>query len=436
MPESIKELSQKRAKLIADNSKLVADAEAAGHARLTAEQDQEFERREAEIKTIDEEISARQTFDRRKSSLAKMQEESDEPIQRTTAARVERPNRDGDNNALSIKWGRLGEIQLKPGSSLYANLKPRSTPEYEDAFAQFLINGHKSEVLATSVGNDAKGGVLVSSSFLSQLIKFIDDDVLIRRLGTVLPPTLAKDVGMVSFDTDYADADWTAEVPASDISEDDAARWGTRNMLPHLLTKLVKSSKKLLRHAPGISTFVAQRAAYRFAITENKAFLTGSGSQRPLGIFTASNDGVPTTRDTTATGTTYFTMDDLMNLKYSLKFQYQAKSSWVVSRTFMKNFRKLKYGTGEYMAGINGNPDMILDRPVYVDENAPSTFTTGQYVAVLADMSFYWIQDTPDWEAETLNELFTLKNQTGWLFRKETDAMPVLSEAFARLVLA
>ena len=37
--------------------------------------------------------------------------------------------------------------------------------------------------------------------------------------------------------------------------------------------------------------------------------------------------------------------------------------------------------------------------------------------------------------AKRLDELFALKNQVGWVGRKETDGMPVLAEAFSRLKL-
>jgi HK97 family phage major capsid protein len=79
-----------------------------------------------------------------------------------------------------------------------------------------------SEQLGLVVGTDPQGGYLAPMAFVSQLIKFLDDDVTMRRLGTVLPPTIGEEVGVLSYDTDLADADWTAEVPASDTSEDDA----------------------------------------------------------------------------------------------------------------------------------------------------------------------------------------------------------------------
>lgn len=440
VPKSLKELSHERADLFAKNRDLLAKADADSR-RLSAEESAEYDKRDTDIEKLGDEIKLATDDENRRQRLASLTGEMSRPLPRQTAVSgAPQPGTDGAQlTNLSIDFGRGGTCRLSSRDEMYSALATRASNEYSDTFCQYLRGEKRDyESLGLQVAVDPKGGYLVPTDFLTTLIKFVDDMVTMRKLGTVLPPTLAKSVGMLSFDTDYADADWTAEVTASDLSEDDAARYGKREMTPHMLTKLIKASKKLVRSSPGITNFIAQRAAYKIALTENKKFLSGSGSQQPLGPFTASADGVTTARDVSCAGpaTTTFVMDDLINLKYSLKYQYQAKSTWLVHRDFMKALRKLKYGTGEYMLGINGQPDTLLDRPVVVDENAPNTFTTGLYVALLADFSFYWIQDTPNWEVETLNELFTLKNQMGWLFRKETDGMPVLAEAFARLKLA
>jgi HK97 family phage major capsid protein len=437
VPKSIKELAEERSKLFADNKALLDKAEGEGRT-LSADEQAEWDRRDAEMDKLGAELKSITDHETRKQRLAALEQEQGRPLPRqTSSAGGARTKTAADGEPLTLTYGRR-EFSLEPEHPLYS----RATRDYNAGFRTYLTADKRPDVhqLGLQVANDPKGGYLVGTSFLSMLIKFIDDDVTMRRLGTVLPPTTAKNVGALSFDTDYADADWSAEVPATDIAEDDAARFGKREMTPHMLTKLIKCSKKLLRSntSIGLETFIAQRAAYKFAITENKAFLTGSGSQRPLGVFVASDDGVPTSRDVTATNTTSFTADDLINLKYSLKQAYQSRATWLFHRDAMKMLRKLKDGNGQYLfaPGLAGTPDTLLERPIVLDENAPNTFTTGQYVAACADFSYYWIQDSPDWEVERLDELFTLKNQMGWLFRKETDAMPVLAEAFARLKLA
>jgi HK97 family phage major capsid protein len=104
----------------------------------------------------------------------------------------------------------------------------------------------------------------------------------------------------------------------------------------------------------------------------------------------------------------------------------------------VKRARKLKDGNSQYLwsPGLSGQPGTILDRPYVMSEYVPDTYTTGLYVAAVGDFSYYWIVDSLDMEIQRLDELFALKNQVGMVVRKETDGMPVLSEAFARLKLA
>jgi HK97 family phage major capsid protein len=255
----------------------------------------------------------------------------------------------------------------------------------------------------------------------------------------VLPPIDGKGIGVPSYDTDPGDADWTPEVPASSLTEDDGATFGKRELIPHLDTKLLRLSLKLMRSSVlDVEEFIAQRLAYKFGITEEKVFLLGTGNQQPLGLFVADANGIDTSRDVTASASTSFSADDLISVKYSVKQAYQMRGTWVLSREAVKRTRKLKDGVGQYLwtQGLSGQPDEILDRPYVMSEYVPSTYTTGLYVALFGDISFYWIGDSLDFETQVLNELFALTNQVGLLARKETDGMPVLAEAFARLKLA
>ena len=79
---------------------------------------------------------------------------------------------------------------------------------------------------------------------------------------------------------------------------------------------------------------------------------------------------------------------------------------------------------------------MLLGRPMVMSEYAPNTFTTGLYVGMFADFSHYWIADSLALQIRRLNELFALTNQIGIIGRLESDGMPVLAEAFARVKLA
>jgi HK97 family phage major capsid protein len=434
--KSLKELYAERAQLIADNRKLLG---AAVDGKLTADQHGEYEKRDKDIDKLSEEINDRLKVDAQKDRLSRYDEmEREEPRRQTSAVNPNKPGATGFAK-LMIDVGRH-KLAIPAGSAL----AHRNSDEYLSEFDRYLAFGEIGQQLGASVSKDNKGGYLSPVTMTSRLIKFVDDNVFMRGLATVLPPIPeAVSLGAVSYDSDPGDGDWTAEVPASDISEDDGMTFGKRELRPHLLTKLVKASLKFLQTAAmlpgGASNFIGDRLGYKFAITEEKAFLTGSGVQQPLGVFTASNDGIPTTRDFACSSTTAFTGDDVINSLYALKPQYQNRATGLFSRDFVKKLRTLKDGNSQYLwqpGLVAGQPDRVLNRPYVQSEYVPNTYTTGRYIGMWGDFSWYWIQDSMGLTIQRLMELFQLRNQIGMLARKETDGMPVLAEAFSRLKLA
>jgi HK97 family phage major capsid protein len=305
-----------------------------------------------------------------------------------------------------------------------------------------LRNLTEGELRALTAGTDTEGGYLrMPQEMASELIKAVDNEVFIRGLANVQMIGGAECLGAVSLDTDVDDAAWTSELAAG--AEDTALRLGKRELRPHPLAKRIKLSRKLVRSTTrDVVALVNERFGYKFGVTEEKAYMTGSGAQQPLGVFTASNDGIPTTRDvSTDNSQTAISADNLIEVKHSIKAQYWRDPSfrWVFHRDALKRIRKLKTGDGQYLwqPGMNADlPPAILEVPYVASEYAPNTFTQGLYVGILGAFRFYWIAEALNLEVQVLNELYAESNQIGYIARREIDGMPVLSEAFARVKLA
>jgi len=314
-------------------------------------------------------------------------------------------------------------------------------------FDAFLRDGYSDpeyiskqiELKTLQADLDTSGGYLVAPQlFVQQLLKAVDDQVMIRQYATVYPLGANESLGVPSLDTDLNDADWTTELATG--SQDDSTRFGKRELRPHPFAKRIKVSNKLLRSAlMDPEAHVRERMAYKFGITEEKGFMTGNGAERPLGLFTASAQGISTGRDVTIGTTTAVTADGFIDVLHGLKPQYWNRSRWIMHRDVLKQVRKLKDGNGQYLwqAGLaGGTPNTILDRPYMISEFAPNTLTTGQYVALIGDFSFYWIVDALGLTVQRVVELYAEQNATGFIGRAEADGMPVLEEAFSRGKLA
>ncbi|MBO9598639.1 MAG: phage major capsid protein [Cohnella sp.] len=318
---------------------------------------------------------------------------------------------------------------------------PRASQEYKAAFERFLVSGtsalSEEQLRMMAADSDTEGGYLVTpQQFVTELLKEIDNTTFIRQFATVQPLTQAKSLGVVTLDQDVEDGDWTTELKTGNETD---VKLGKRELRPHPVAKRVKVSNTLLRMtAGGAEALVRARLAYKFGITQEKAYMTGDGNLKPLGLFVASNDGIPASRDTAGSNTaTEIKADTLIDALYGLKEAYQAKARWGFHRDVVKAIRKLKdTNTGQYLwqPGLQGGqPDTILSKPFFMSEYAPNTLTTGQYVGIVGDFSYYWIVDALNLSIQRLVELYAEKNQTGFIGRYEGDGQPVLGEAFMRI---
>ncbi len=346
---------------------------------------------------------------------------------------------------FSQSQGTMAAHREQPGSGTSENrANPRDTEEYRAAFRRFLLGGRESltseEFRALQAADKTLGGFIVApQQFVGTLLKAVDNLVFIRQWATKFQIERAESLGEPVLDSDPADADWTTELATG--TEDNSMAFGKRELTPHPVAKRIKVSNKLLRvGVQDVEALVRDRLAYKFAITHEKAFLLGNGVNQPLGVFVASSQGISTARDVSNGNTsTTITFDGLKSAKYSIKQQYWARLRWMFHRNAVEQLAKIKDTNGQYIWKddvAEGEPDRLLGFPVFMSEYVPNTFTTGQYVGILGDFSQYQIVDALDMQIQRLVELYAETNQTGFIGRQESDGMPVMEEAFARVKLA
>ena len=350
-----------------------------------------------------------------------------------------------DINAINIKIKDeerllLAEAEIR-GFEKAESGKVETTPEERKvtAFRRFLITGESAEYRALANDSDVTGGYLhASEQFVARLIKGLDNSVFVRNYANVMAVTSSDSLGVPSLDTDLTDPTWTTEIATP--SEDTTMAFGRRELKPAQLSKSIKVSMKLLlTSALPIEGIIADRLAYKFAVAQENGFLNGTGDGQPLGIFTASVNGISTGRDE-ATGNTAAAVsaDGLINAKFKLASQYRKTARWVVHRDLIKMISKLKDGEGQYLWSpglVAGEPDRLLGLPVDESEYAPSTITSAAYVGALANWQYYWIAELQGLNIQRLNERFADTSQIGFYGRYYGDGAPVLESAFVRVKL-
>jgi HK97 family phage major capsid protein len=328
----------------------------------------------------------------------------------------------------------LGEAQ-DPG-------KPAPSNEKLTAFRNHLLTGSQETLRAYNAlqqDNPTQTGYLVApEQFVQELIKEIADTTFMRQRATVLPPLKgAQSLGYPTRTSGITSGAWGTE--CAEVPEDTAIAVGKREFKTNPHTVLVKVSKTLIRNYANADAFIRGEFAEYFAGVYETAYMTGSGSGRPLGLFIASDNGIPTSRDISTHNTaSEIKFDNLIEVQESIKEQYQPGCEWLFHRDATKQIRKLKSSDGQYIWQPSlqaGQPDLLLGKPVTRSEYVPHTFTTGLYVGLYGNLKSYWILDSLSFEIQVLNELYARNNQVGYMGRIETEGAPVHSAAFARVKL-
>jgi len=314
----------------------------------------------------------------------------------------------------------------------------------KEEFRKFLM-GEKRDLGVGTSGSQGNGYALAPEEFSKEIIAAVEKDTQLYKVVDKIPVSGAGSLGIPYESTDASDAAWTNEVPDSETEGDSSWEFKKREIVPSDLVKLVKVSKKMLAAAAiPVDQLVREKLAYKFMSAFEKGILTGTGSGQPLGVFTASANGIPADRDIASDRSAFkkasgmiCSADDLIKMKMNLRPAYRKNAVWVMHTAILQSVMLLKDNDGQYLwrPGLrDGEPDTILGMPVIESEFAPSGKNTNNYVMILGDFrNYYKFAYWKNVEIQLLVEKFAGKNQIGYLGHTLADGMPVLAEAFTRL---
>jgi HK97 family phage major capsid protein len=304
--------------------------------------------------------------------------------------------------------------------------------QYRESFWSY-IKGRSSaqELRAMSVATDTYGGYTVPDEFRRQLVVAMDELNVMRGLATVI----TSNSGTMTLPTltTHASAAWKAEVAAY---AETTPVFGEVTFSAHKATCLVKVSEELLNDSAfPLESYLAREFGRRLGKLEEEAFINGTGSNQPTGLFGGATVG------TTASATNAITVDELTDLYYSLGRAYRQRATWIMKDSTVKLIRKLKTGVSSdntylWQAGLReGEPDMLLGRPVKVSEFAPAA-TTGLRAVAFGDISYYYIGDRQAITMQRLVELYAGTGHIGFRQFKRTDGKLSLATAVNALIMA
>lgn len=384
---SVNELREMRARAW-ENAKNFLDTHRDDKGMLSADDVATFEKMEAEIMGLGEEIK------RNERGMA-LEAELSRPV----------------GSPLTNAPGAGGK--LKTG---------RASDEYKSAMLNALRSNFRQVSNVLVEGTDASGGYLVPDEYDARLIEALEQENVVRKLGTVIQTSGERKINVAA--TKPA-ASWVEESGALVFSD---PTFDQKILDAYKLSVAVKVSEELLAdNQYDLEGYLIRSFGQAIANAEEEAFLTGDGVSKPTGLLHPTLGG----QIGITTAGNAITADEVVDLIYKLKRPYRAKASFIMADSTLAFLRKLKDGTGQYIwsPGLAaGEPDRLLGYPVYTSAYVPAV-AAGQSVIAFGDISNYNIGDRGTRSFAALHELYAGVGQVAFVAKERVDGKLILPEA-------
>ena len=302
----------------------------------------------------------------------------------------------------------------------------RASDEYKGSFWNAMrVKAPMPSVLnALQEGTDSEGGYLVPDEFERTLVEALEEENVFRTLAHVIKTSSGdRKIPVVA---SKGSASWVDEEGAYQESDD---AFSQVSIGAYKLGTMIKVSEELLADSVfDLEAYISKEFARRIGAREEESFFNGDGKGKPLGILAAAGGAEV---GVTAASATAITADEVIDLFYSLKAPYRKNAVWVLNDATVKQIRKLKDTTGQYLwqpSLVAGTPDTILGRPVKTSAFMP-TAAAGAKTIAFGDFKYYWIADRQGRTFKKLSELYAANGQVGFMGTQRVDGKLILPEA-------
>ena len=211
----------------------------------------------------------------------------------------------------------------------------RASDAYKEGMLTALRTNFRQVSNILQEGVDADGGYLVPEEYDSRLIRVLEGENIMRKLGHKITTSGDHKINIAS--TEPAAA-WIEEGGALQFSD---AKFAQILLDAHKLHVAIKVTEELLYdNAFNLENYIIEEFGKALSNAEEDAFLNGTGVGQPLGLFAATGGG------TVYKTVTKLTADDIMNLVYALKRPYRKNSAFIMNDQIIATIRTFKDGNG------------------------------------------------------------------------------------------
>jgi HK97 family phage major capsid protein len=278
--------------------------------------------------------------------------------------KFDRINADLDERAAAIETIRKAEEREAKAAAAASDFAvsdvTKSDYDYVRALAKGEIRSHAFETRGTLTPSGSSG--LVPQSFVARVYDLAREVGPMLDVAEVFQTQSGEDLKIPTL-TAYGTAG--LEAPGAEIDESEPT-FSSITLQAYKYAFLVPVARELIEDGGvDVAEVLARAAGNSIGVAVNAALTTGSGNSAPNGIMTAAGTGVS---GTIAGG--LFTADQLIDLVYSVDGAVRRLNGtgWLMSPTAIRNARKLKDNDGQYLFQPSlqaGQPDSLLGFRVY-----------------------------------------------------------------------
>ena len=197
---------------------------------------------------------------------------------------------------------------------------------------------------------------------------------------------------------------------------------------------IVKSSVELVQdEATDFIGYIGRALGARVARRQNAEYSTGStATTSPRGIIRDSAVGFSAT--TSSGNVTYTSLTELFH-SVDIEYRNLPGAAWMMHDGIVKEARQIvdTQGNPIWQLGMQaGTPDMLLNRPIEVNNRLVSSSTgSGQIWALFGNQGAYAIREVTDLELFRFDEKYMNQLQIGWLSWMRADGRLLVASTVA-----
>lgn len=408
------ELRQKRARIIEQMREAVKKGEelrAKGSA--STEYDTEFDRAEAEERTLSKQIEA---LERIEADEKRAAGEHLEDLERRGNPGI------GDDKGKKLAYRDAYRVWFTQGDTAL-------TSEMR------VLMAEKRSTNSQIAGTTTLGGYTIDTELFPEIVAAMKSFSGIAQAARFINTTGGNTLYVPTVDDTATEANLIAE--AASITVQDLT-YGQKQLDAYKYATQMKISWELMQDSAfNMDAEIRNAFAPRFGRAMNSSCTTGTGSSQPNGVVTASTLG-----KTTASATA-FTFAEISDLIHSVDPAYRTSNTcgFMFNDVVLNAIKKLAIGSSDARSlwlpsWREGEPDRIEGYRYWINQGMDSTIDTASKIMLFGDFQYYVIRLVQELLTLRLNERYADNGLIGYMGYMRWDGECVNTAAIKHMLTA